>query len=138
MAKTNQIENTTSASQQAETGSQTTASNSASNTNQNTNQSSTSSTQSLIPEWYTNYAQNILNQQAAASQQPYQAYTGQQVADLNATQQQGMNSTLNAANSYQPLLNGALSTAANTADRSGLGAAQGYLQAASDNSAAQA
>lgn len=82
---------------------------------------------SVVPQWYTNYAQQILSNQMAASQQPYQAYEGQRVAGFNPTQTQGFDMTKAAATSHQPGMNTAMNATQNTLGRSGFGVAQPML-----------
>lgn len=52
-----------------------------------TNTTSTSG----VPEWATPFAQNFLDRSAQVSDQPYQGYTGNTVAQLNPYQTQGIN-----------------------------------------------
>lgn len=60
-----------------------------------------------IPEWQKDFA--VQNEQIAASlaSRPYPTYQGQLIADFTPQQQQGMQMTQQAANSYQPNLNNA-------------------------------
>jgi hypothetical protein len=91
--------------------------------------------QSVIPAWYTNYAQQILsNQNALLQGQTYQPYQGQRIAGLNPTQQQGFDMTQSAATSNQPGMATAMGATAGTLGRSALGAASPFLQRASDQS----
>lgn len=88
-----------------------------------------STTQTVLPDWYTNYAMGILSQQQAQSATPYPTYTGPRVADFTPDQQAGFEATRAAAGSYAPALTaagGALTTAAGITPSSG---AQGYLSA---------
>lgn len=59
------------------------------------------------PQWYQNYAQQLIANQNALMQQPYQVYQGPRTAAFNQTQQQGFDQTTNAAQSFQPGLNAA-------------------------------
>lgn len=74
---------------------------------------SASTTQTVLPDWYTNYAQSIIANQAQAAATPYQPYQGPRVADFTPDQQAGFAATEGAAGSYQPYTaaaGGALST----------------------------
>lgn len=86
--------------------------------------------QTVLPSWYTNYAQQILSNQSALSSQPYQAYQGPRVASFTPTQQQGFDMTKQAATSYQPSLTNAQNTLSNALGRSGAAVAQPYFQQA--------
>ena len=64
------------------------------------------STVTIPPQVLANYAQ--VNQRAAqVDNQPFQAFTGQAVAPVNAQQTAGINATNTAAGSYQPYTNAA-------------------------------
>ena len=91
--------------------------------------------QTVMPSWYTNYAQQVLSNQQALSSQPYQAYSGPRVAGFNTTQQQGFDATKTAANAGQGALQQAQTQLGATTNRSGLSAAQPYLNTASGMSA---
>ena len=82
------------------------------------------STETVLPDWYTNYAMQILSNQDAISNTPYTTYGGPRVAGFTPDQQKGFDATKTAASSYQPLLNQAGDTLQSTAGRSGLSAAQ--------------
>lgn len=83
--------------------------------------------QTVLPDWYTNYAMNLLSGQQALSQQPYPAYQGPRVAGFNPTQQQGFQQTQQAANAYQPALQSALGATSALVGSSSLGMAQPYF-----------
>ena len=89
--------------------------------------SNSSSTVSIPPEVLARY--NAVNQRAdQVTNQPYQNYTGQFVAPVNAQQQQGISGVNAAANQAQPYYGaatGQLAQAQNTG--------QGYNQAATSN-----
>lgn len=82
--------------------------------------------QTALPEWYTNYAMDLLASQKAVSAQPYQTYQAPRVAGFTPTQQQGFDQTKTAATAYQPYLASASSMATAAAGSGGLPAAQGY------------
>lgn len=58
--------------------------------------------QTVLPEWYTNYAMGILSNQGQVGATPYQTYQGPRLADFTQTQQQGFDATKAAATAYQP------------------------------------
>ena len=61
--------------------------------------------QTVLPDWYTNYAMDVLSAQKLASSTPYSTYEGPRIAGFNQTQQQGMDATRAAAGAYQyPLM----------------------------------
>ena len=68
-----------------------------------------STTQTVLPEWYTNYAQDILSRQAAVAATPYPTYQGPRVADFTANQQAGFDMTQQAATAGQGAVSDALS-----------------------------
>jgi len=96
-----------------------------------------STSQTVLPDWYTNYAQQILSNQSAISANPLAVYQGPRVADFNPTQQQSFDQTAQAATGYQPQLNTATSTLNNVNPNGGLTAAQPYLTAASATAPSQ-
>ena len=53
--------------------------------------------QTVLPDWYTNYAMDILAGQTAASARPYSTYEAPRIAGFNPTQQQGFDATRAAA-----------------------------------------
>src|SRR5512139_517273 len=87
--------------------------------------------QTILPDWYTNYAMQIVANQNAASAMPYQTFGGPRVAEFSPTQQQAFGMTGQAANAYQPAL-----TQATQATQTAMGApgaldvAQPYLSGA--------
>ena len=89
---------------------------------------SASTTQTLLPDWYTNYAMQVLSNQQAASAQPYAAYQAPRVAGFTPDQQAGFDQTRVAATSWRPGLNIANQAAKGTLDMSAFGAAQPSLQ----------
>jgi hypothetical protein len=97
-----------------------------------------STTQTVLPEWYTNYAQDILSRQAAVGNTPYPTYQGPRVADFTANQQAGFDMTKQAATAGQGALNTAMGATQASLGRSSLGAAQPYMNAVSSMSGGQA
>lgn len=89
---------------------------------------SASTTQTVLPDWYTNYAMGVLSQQQQAAATPYPTYQAPRVADFAPDQQAGFAATEGAAGSYQPYTTaagGALSGVQNGPTASG--AASPYM-----------
>ena len=80
--------------------------------------------QTVLPDWYTNYAMQLLSNQQAQMATPYQAYQGPRVAEFSPAQQQAFAATGQAANAYQPMLSSATSATQNLMGKSALGGAQ--------------
>jgi hypothetical protein len=90
-------------------------------------------TTTATPDWYTNYAKELLSGQQNISTTPYQTYQGPRIADFTAAQRQGMGQTINAAGlAAAPIQQGIDVTKAQIG-QSGLSAAQPYLSAAGQN-----
>jgi len=60
--------------------------------------------ETVLPDWYTNYAMQLLSNQQALSANPLQLYQGPRVAEFSPTQQQAFGMTGQAATAYQPAL----------------------------------
>ena len=87
--------------------------------------------QTILPDWYTNYAMQILANQQAASALPYQPYQGPRVAEFSPTQQQAFGMTGQAATAYQPALGQATQATQQAMGAPGaLDVAQPYLSGA--------
>lgn len=87
--------------------------------------------QTILPDWYTNYAMQVLGNQQAASAMPYTPYQGPRVAEFSPTQQQGFGMAGQAATAYQPALGQATQATQQTMQAPGaLAVAQPYLGAA--------
>jgi hypothetical protein len=89
----------------------------------------------VLPEWYTNYAMDILAGQKAISSRDYVERPMDRVAGFTPEEERGFGMTGTAATAYQPALNAA--TAATTGAMNapgGLAAAQPYLDAAGKSS----
>ena len=87
--------------------------------------------QQVLPEWYTNYAMDILSGQQAIANRPYETAPMPRVAGFTPTQQQAFGMTGTAATAYQPLLNQATGVAQSAANAPGaLTTAQPYYQQA--------
>ena len=63
--------------------------------------------QTVLPDWYTNYAMDILSGQQALANRPYQTAPMPRVAGFTPTQQQAFDMTGASAGAYQPMLNAA-------------------------------
>lgn len=86
-----------------------------------------SQSQTILPEWYTNYAQDLLAAQTAAAGTPYRPYQGPRLAEFSPAQQQAFAQTGAAAGAYQPALSAATSATQNLMGQTALGAAQPYF-----------
>lgn len=87
--------------------------------------------QTILPDWYTNYAMQVLANQQAAATTPYAPYQGPRVAEFSPTQQQAFGMTGQAATAYQPALGAATAaTQGAMAAPGALDTAQPYLGAA--------
>lgn len=92
--------------------------------------------QTILPDWYTNYAMDVLaNQQALAGRsfQPYVDESGKAIprfADFTPDQQQGFQATREGAFTFRPELGQASTQTQGVFGRSGLSAAQPNLQQA--------
>lgn len=81
-----------------------------------------------LPDWYSNYAKEIIDAQSAQAMTPYAAYNGPRVAALTPEQQQAGALVGQAAGAYMPGLQQAQQVAGSVAGNvSGLPAAQPYL-----------
>jgi hypothetical protein len=91
--------------------------------------------QTVLPDWYTNYAMDILANQRAVSTNPYATYQGPRVADFTPLQEKSFGLTETAAGAYQPLLGEATTVAQAAANAPGaLNVAQPYLTQAGQTS----
>ena len=93
--------------------------------------------QTALPDWYTNYAMDILSNQQAIAEQPYPTYSGPRVADFTAPQQQAFEQVGQASTAYQPALQQATQSTQAYNPYAGLGMAAPYLQQAGQTSASQ-
>ena len=92
----------------------------------------------ILPDWYTNYAQQLLANQQAVSQTPLATYQGPRVAALTPAQMQAAQQTGQAATAFQPGLAQATQTANTAAAAPGaLTAAQPFLTNAGQTSVSQ-
>lgn len=91
----------------------------------------------VLPDWYTNYAMNVLANQQAIAAQPYRTYQGPRLAEFTAPQQQAFAQTAQASQAYQPGLQAATQVAQQASPYMGLAAASPYLQQAGQTAASQ-
>ena len=93
--------------------------------------------QTVMPEWYTNYAMDILAGQQAIAGRPYQTAPMPRVAGFTPLQEKSFGLTETAAGAYQPLLGEATTVAQAAANAPGaLNVAQPYLTQAGQTSVA--
>lgn len=90
--------------------------------------------QTILPDWYSNYAMDVLANQQAVAARPFQAYVDEsgkpipRFADFSPDQQQGFQATREGAFTFRPELGQASNITQGTLGRSGLSAAQPNLQ----------
>ena len=93
--------------------------------------------QTILPDWYTNYAMQIVANQNAAAATPYQPYQGPRVAEFSPDTMASFGMTKNAAGAYQPGLAAATEATKNVmTGPGGAAAAQPYMSAAGNTSVA--
>ena len=89
--------------------------------------------QTILPDWYTNYAMDVLANQQATAARPFQAYadaSGKPIprfADFTPDQQKGFQATREGAFTFRPELGQASQQTQGVFGRSALGAAQPYF-----------
>lgn len=92
-------------------------------------------TQKILPDWYTNYAMDVLANQKAVSSQQFQPYVDSagnpipRYAELSPLQQAGIEATAQTANSFRPELGLASQQAQNVLGRSASNNIKGALSA---------
>jgi hypothetical protein len=92
-----------------------------------------STQQTILPDWYTNYAMDILSNQQAVAARPFQEYVDAsgkaipRVADFAPDQQAGFEATRQGAFTFRPELGTASTKTQDVFGRSALGAAQPYF-----------
>lgn len=90
--------------------------------------------QTVLPDWYSNYAMDVLANQRTASARPFQEYVDAsgkpipRVADFAPDQQAGFQATRNGAFSFRPELGTAASKTQDVFGRSAMGVAQPSFQ----------
>lgn len=94
--------------------------------------------ETVLPDWYTNYGMQLLSNQNAVMNNPFQTFQGPRVAALTPQQQQSMQMVGQAANAYQPGLNAATEATTGLMNApGGMDAANPYLQRSAQTSASQ-
>lgn len=93
-------------------------------------------TTTALPEWYTNYAMQLLSDQTAVGATPYSAFPGARVAGFTPDQQAGFDAARGAATAGTGALSTAIDSTKGAAGISGLSAAQPYFNTASKTSVA--
>lgn len=71
----------------------------------------TTVTQTALPDWYTQYAKQVLEKAYGATSQPYQPYDAPRVAGFAPEQQQAFNMVQQNVGNWQPALNAAAASA---------------------------
>lgn len=91
--------------------------------------------QTVMPDWYTNYAMDILSGQSAIANRPYETAPMPRVAGFTPAQRRAFDMTGTAATAYQPMLDQATQAAQAAANAPGaLNVAQPYLTQAGQTS----
>lgn len=91
-----------------------------------------STTQNVLPDWYTNYAKDILAKQQAISANPYQTYEPPRIAGMTQDTLAGYDQARQAAQGFNANLDRAASMIGSATANSGYDAASGYLQRAAN------
>lgn len=87
---------------------------------------STSSTQ--LPEWYNQYAQNLIGRGLSVTSEPYQAYGAPRVAGFTPDQQAAFQMTRQSVGAWQPYVQQGAQSITQAGQGSAAGRAQPYLQ----------
>jgi hypothetical protein len=96
-------------------------------------------TQNVLPDWYTNYAKDILSRQTAVAAQPYSTYQGPRIAGFTPDQSSGFDAARASATAFQPALTQATAATQGVVGNNtgALTAAQPYLTTAAGTSASR-
>jgi hypothetical protein len=94
--------------------------------------------QAVLPDWYTNYAMDILSNQQSVASRPFELYQGPRIAQFTPDQQSAFEAARQGATSFQPELGAASAGAQGALGRSALGAAQPLLGQAAGMSGIEA
>jgi hypothetical protein len=81
-----------------------------------------------LPEWYNQYAQNVLGKAYASTGEAYQPYNAARIAGFAPEQEQAFQMTQQGIGSYRPYLSQAQGLTQQATQGSGLGAASPFLQ----------
>lgn len=87
-------------------------------------------TTASLPDWYTNYGQQLIANQQALSSQAYNPAFSKQIAGFAPAQEAAFGQTATGATSFMPGLQQAAQTTQGALQQSALGAAQPYLSTA--------
>jgi hypothetical protein len=87
-------------------------------------------TTTAVPDWYTNYAKDLLAGQRDIATTPYQTYQGPRIAGFTPEQEQGMDKTVAAAGLGAAPIQQGIDVTKGQIGQSGLSTAQPYLQQA--------
>lgn len=98
---------------------------------------SAKTSETVLPDWYTNYAMQVLSNQQAVAGNPYPTYTSPRVAGFTPDQEAGMEATRAAAGAYQPGLAAAQGTVGALAGVRPSASASPWLSRAGVTSASQ-
>jgi len=100
-------------------------------------------TETVLPDWYTNYAMDILANQQAVANNPYVTYQGPRVAGFTDQQKQAFAQAGNVANAQgaltqaQPYLQQGAQNISQSTNPTGVNMAQPYLNQAGQSTAGQ-
>lgn len=94
--------------------------------------------QAVLPDWYTNYAMDILSKQQSVASRPFELYQGPRIADFTADQRGAFEAARQGATAFRPELGAASEGAQGALSRSALGAAQPLLGQAAGMSGVEA
>jgi hypothetical protein len=85
-------------------------------------------TQTILPEWYTQYAQNVLSKAYAATNEPYQKYGGARIAGFAPEQEQAFGEYKSSMGEYKPYIGAStVALGAGTGSFTQPGVAQQYM-----------
>ena len=102
-----------------------------------------STTETVLPDWYTNYAMDILANQQAVANNPYVTYQGPRVAALTDQQKQAFAQAGNVAGTQgaltqaQPYMQQGAQNISQSTNQTGINMAQPYLTQAGQSTAGQ-
>lgn len=88
----------------------------------------TTQTETVLPEWYTQYAKNVLSKAYSATSEPYQAYSAPRIAGFQPEQEEAFSGYKSSMGEYRPYI-GASTAAlgAGTGSFTAPGVAQQYM-----------
>lgn len=86
--------------------------------------------ETVLPQWYTDFAQQLMANQQAVMQRPYETAPMPRVAGFSGMQEQAFGAAQGAAGSFQPALTQATQATQNLMGQTGVATAQPYAQQA--------